>query len=203
VLYPADGSVAAHFCTAEVVQSPRHDLVVTAAHCLAGVGAIRFAPGYRGGRTPFGTWSVVASFVDSAWRRAADPDHDFAFLVVAPRHGMEVQALTGAERIGEPGPAIGSTVRVTGYPEGDQSPITCTSTLRRFGATQLEFDCNGYLNGTSGSAFLQHIDPATGLGTIVGVIGGYEQGGDYPQVSYAAAFGPAAMALYRSAERAS
>ncbi|HLI43298.1 MAG TPA: hypothetical protein VKU92_02370, partial [Acidimicrobiales bacterium] len=111
VLYPAGESVAAHFCTGEVVDSPRHDLVVTAAHCLAGVGAIRFAPGYRRGRTPFGTWAVVASFVDSAWRRAADPDHDFAFLVVAPRHGVEIQALTGAERIGEPGPAIGASVR--------------------------------------------------------------------------------------------
>jgi hypothetical protein len=32
------------------------------------------------------------------------------------------------------------------------------------------------------------------------VIGGYEQGGDTPAVSYAAAFGPAVTALYQSAE---
>jgi hypothetical protein len=32
------------------------------------------------------------------------------------------------------------------------------------------------------------------------VIGGYEQGGDTPDVSYAAAFGPAVAALYQRAQ---
>jgi hypothetical protein len=36
-------------------------------------------------------------------------------------------------------------------------------------------------------------------GTIVGVIGGYQQGGDTPSVSYGVRFGPAILRLYRQA----
>ena len=42
-------------------------------------------------------------------------------------------------------------------------------------------------------------DPTTGLGTVVGVIGGYEQGGNTPSVSYAAAFGGTTRVLYAAA----
>jgi hypothetical protein len=31
---------------------------------------------------------------------------------------------------------------------------------------------------------------------VIGVIGGYQQGGDSPDISYAAAFGPNVRALY-------
>ena len=63
----------------------------------------------------------------------------------------------------------------------------------------MEFDCGGYTNGTSGSALVVNPSPATGLGTVVGVIGGYEEGGDTPSVSYSAAFGTSALSLYRLA----
>jgi hypothetical protein len=53
---------------------------------------------------------------------------------------------------------------------------------------------------TSGGPFLADVSAASGQGTVTGVIGGYEQGGDTPQVSYASAFGPWVGALYRSAE---
>ena len=43
------------------------------------------------------------------------------------------------------------------------------------------------------------MNPATGLGTVIGVIGGYEQGGNTPSVSYSSRFGRAAAALYRLA----
>ena len=38
---------------------------------------------------------------------------------------------------------------------------------------------------------------------VFGVIGGYEQGGDTPQVSYSSAFGPAVAVLYQTAEASS
>ena len=38
------------------------------------------------------------------------------------------------------------------------------------------------------------------MSTVVGVIGGYEQRGDSPGVSYAAALRAAAAALYQNAE---
>ena len=48
------------------------------------------------------------------------------------------------------------------------------------------FDCDNYTNGTSGGPFLAHVNPKTGDGWVIGVIGGYQQGGDTPNVSYSA-----------------
>jgi hypothetical protein len=64
---------------------------------------------------------------------------------------------------------------------------------------QLEFDCGGYPNGTSGGPFLSQVDPSTGQGQVIGVIGGYEQGGNTPEVSYSAVLGSNAAALYQRA----
>ena len=66
-------------------------------------------------------------------------------------------------------------------------------------AGQLEFDCGGYTDGTSGGPFLTSVDPLTGQGSVIGVIGGYEQGGDVPQISYSAMFGANVAALYQTA----
>jgi hypothetical protein len=43
------------------------------------------------------------------------------------------------------------------------------------------------------------VDPATGLGTVLGVIGGYQQGGNTPSVWYSVRFGQAVQALYETA----
>jgi len=42
-------------------------------------------------------------------------------------------------------------------------------------------------------------DPGTRSGTIVGVIGGYQEGGDTPSVSYSAYLGSAIQQLYQQA----
>jgi V8-like Glu-specific endopeptidase len=195
------GGLGGHFCTASVVDSPEKDLVITAAHCVTGVapGQLAFVPGYRDGREPYGAWQVTGVFVDRAWADRRDPDHDVAFLVVRqPGSAAPVQALTGGERLGT-GPGTTSLVRVIGYPRAQQRPLTCQGPARPFGDRQQEFDCAGYTDGTSGGPFLAHFDPGTGEGTVIGVIGGYEQGGDTPAVSYSARFGPAVQALYETA----
>jgi hypothetical protein len=63
----------------------------------------------------------------------------------------------------------------------------------------MRFDCAGYTDGTSGGPFLARWDAATGRGTIIGVIGGYEQGGDIASVSYSPRFGRAVQELYQAA----
>ena len=78
-------------------------------------------------------------------------------------------------------------------------PITCQNRLRQPMADQLEFDCDGYTNGTSGGPFLSEVDQATGQGLVTGVIGGYQEGGYTPQISYSAVLGANAAALYRQA----
>jgi V8-like Glu-specific endopeptidase len=112
--------------------------------------------------------------------------------------GARIEDVVGAERLGIGQPA-NSVVRVTGYPDGSGQPVSCQNRASSFSATQLQFDCDGYTDGTSGSPFLTDVNPVTGDGTVIGVIGGYQQGGDSPDVSYAAAFGPSVRALYDAA----
>jgi V8-like Glu-specific endopeptidase len=190
-----------HFCTASVVDSPAGDLVITAAHCLHGKqpGQVAFVPEYHRHHEPYGSWTVTRVFVDAAWARSGNPNDDVAFLVVSqPGNPTPVQQLTGGEKLAT-GWRAALLVQVIGYPDGRERPITCTARTRAFGRRQMEFDCGGYTDGTSGGPFLANVHPATGLGAVAGVIGGYEQGGDTPSVSYSARFGPPIRNLYHEA----
>ena len=48
---------------------------------------------------------------------------------------------------------------------------------------------------------LTDVDPGDGIGTLVGVMGGYERGGDRSDVTYASAFTPAIEQLYQQASQ--
>ncbi|HUZ23403.1 MAG TPA: serine protease [Streptosporangiaceae bacterium] len=194
----------AHFCTASVVHSPHGNLLITAAHCIQGkdlkpAGAITFAPGYHDGRFPHGRWIVRAAYVDSAWKKRRDPDDDVAFLL-AGRPGLRIEKYTGSEAL-ETGTPLPQQVRVIGYPDRNNLPVTCGASARAFDPGhlhQMVFDCDGYTNGTSGGPFLAHAT-AAGTGKVIGVIGGYQEGGDTPNVSYSARFLANVAALYKTA----
>jgi hypothetical protein len=198
----SSGELDTHFCTASVVQSTHGDLAVTAAHCLVGVQGqqVVFVPGYANGKEPYGVWSVTAVYTDQAWQSDQNPDDDVAFLRLTDSSGEPIERVTGGERLGT-SPAKPTLVRVIGYPGGAEQPVSCVNWAARFSATQLQFDCGGYTDGTSGAPFLAAAS-SSGKGTVIGVIGGYEQGGDTPDVSYASAFGTAVTGLYRQAEAA-
>jgi V8-like Glu-specific endopeptidase len=200
----SSGKLGSHFCTASVVDSPHGDLAITAAHCVTGTsGQIAFVPGYANGTEPYGVWQVTQVYTDAAWRSAQDPDDDVAFLRLSGAPGgASVEAVTGAEHVAT-GAAAGGLVRVVGYPDTADQPVSCVNAAKLFSPTQLEFDCGGYTDGTSGGPFLADVSAATGQGTVIGVIGGYEQGGDTPQVSYSVAFGAAVTVLYQAAKAAS
>ncbi|HXY45266.1 MAG TPA: trypsin-like serine protease [Acidimicrobiales bacterium] len=201
----AAGGLGSHFCTASVVDSPGHDLVMTAAHCVSATtpDRIAFVPEYHSGQTPYGIWGVERIIVNQAWTSSADPNDDFAFLVIdRSRSGKNVQDVTRGELLAT-GVPPGQLVRVIGYPEGEDSPISCENVALSFSPTQLEFSCGGYTDGTSGGPWLVDVSPSTGLGRLIGVVGGYEQGGYTPSVSYAATFGASVAALYKSAIAAS
>ena len=189
-----------HFCTASVVDSPNRDLVLTAAHCVSGTSPnkMAFVPGYYDGHRPYGVWAITRVIVDRNWMASSNPDDDFAFLVIARPGRADVQDITGGENIGT-GQPPGQFVRVIGYPDNAVLPISCQNRALRFSASQLEFDCGGYSDGTSGSPLIAGMNAITGLGTVIGVIGGHEQGGYTPDVSYAAKFGPNVAALFKLA----
>ena len=195
------GRLGDHFCTASVVHSHRGDLLVTAAHCLTGrpvgqPGGIVFVPAFHDGTSPYGSWPITAVFVDRAWSSRHDPDDDVAFLR-AGRPGSRIEKTTGADQLGIGRPP--QPVRVIGYPDGASRPITCRARARGFGARQMVFDCGGYTDGTSGGPFLTRVSKATGRRTVIGVIGGYQQGGNTPGISYSTRFQADVAALYKTA----
>jgi V8-like Glu-specific endopeptidase len=197
----AGGKLQTHFCSGSVVDSPSGDLVLTAAHCMSGKTAseIAFVPDFYNGRAPYGIWLVSRVVVDQNWQASSDADDDFAFLVVH-RHGSRVslEDLVGGERVAIGAPASG-TVTVDGYPADLNNQISCQNTVLAYGSTQLQFDCGGYTDGTSGGPFLVNVIGPDSPGTVIGVIGGYEQGGSTPSVSYAARFGVSMQDLYQTA----
>ena len=194
------GKLGQHFCTASVVNSPHSDLVITAAHCVTGVsGDIAFVPGYHDGATPYGVWTVTKIYADQSWRSSSDPDDDVAFLQVGLADSVvPIEDVTGAEQL-RTRTSARQQVEVIGYPDSTNVPIACRNWTREPMSDQLEFDCGGYTDGTSGGPFLAEVNPLTGQGTVVGVIGGYEQGGLTPQVSYSAMFGANVAALFKTA----
>jgi V8-like Glu-specific endopeptidase len=194
-----------HTCTASVVRSRSHDLIVTAAHCLR-AGSARgymFAPGYHDGRTPNGVWRVTAGYASPQWihQRAVSTQRDWAFLRVAGqrRKGktMRVQDVVGGNRLGA-APKPRSRVRVPGYVIGSlDKPITCRARVY-FYQGYPAFNCGGYQGGVSGSPWL------AGHGTvrtIAGIIGGLHQGGCSPATSYSSKLGRAAHVTLRRAAR--
>ena len=103
---------------------------------------------------------------------------------LAPR-----QVMTQARSFGGT-PAVGALAMLTAA--GGLGKHFCS-------ATQLVFRCGGYTAGTSGSPLLAHVHAATGLGTVIGVIGGCQQGGVTDAISYAAVLGPDIASLDRAA----
>ncbi len=194
-----------HFCTASVVSSPGKNLLITAAHCIhGGKGSsgyttdIVFIPGYRDGQEPFGVWTPARLLVAPQWASSSDPDYDVGFVVLQPRNGENIQQVLGANRLGIDN-GYRYLVHVTGYPDSANAPITCVNWTERQSATQLKFACGGYTGGTSGSPWVTRFNAISHTGTIVGVIGGYEEGGDTPSVSYSPRLGPGIQQLYQQA----
>ena len=201
------GAQGDHFCTASAVKSPEHDLILTAAHCVydrknGGLKRnIAFVPAFRRGQDPYGVWSPKSFIIDDRWKSSSDPDFDVAFIVLKPRDGKNIGDVLGANSITF-NSSYSQVVRVTGYPQTADAPITCVDGTSEQSPTQLRFPCEGFPGGTSGSPWVVRPDVRHLTATIVGVIGGYEEGGSSPDVSYSPYFGAGIKALYERAIKA-
>jgi len=192
-----------HFCTASVVDSTAGDMVLTAAHCVYWKGFatnIEYVPGYHDGKQPYGAWPVARITVASGWESSHDPDLDFAFLTTASVDGQRIQARTGGLTIGFTR-WYSEKIEVVGHNDTDTGPIRCATKSFRFRPGQMEFYCHGFWTGTSGGPWIIGYNVKSGTGTVFGVIGGYETGGDYEWASYSAYFGSATRSLYQQVER--
>lgn len=202
-LFRSTAPGASHFCTGTVIDSPRGDLVLTAAHCVIGASqgnaTLGFAPGYDNGLNTWlgGMWTVSSIDVAPGYAASGDEEQDYALLVIAPKNGMEIQDVTGGLRLAAA--HLPEPVTPVGYndlqydPAGDQPIICATKAFEETddGLPWARFNCPNYQDGTSGGPWI-----APG-GRVIGVIGGYEQGGDSPDWSYSALFGADTLAFYR------
>ena len=184
--------------------SPGRDLLITAAHCINGGkdGGYRqdivFIPGYRDGQAPSGIWTPARLVVAPQWMNSSDPDFDVGFVVLKPDDGKNVEDVLGADQLGI-NPGYRNQVRVTGYPASADAPITCTGRTSQQSPSQLRFECDGFTGGTSGSPWVTGVGPQTGTGTIVGVLGGYQEGGSTAAISYSPYLGAQVEQLYHQA----
>jgi V8-like Glu-specific endopeptidase len=174
--------------------------MITAAHCVYPHGHLRqfvFVPGYRDGRAPYGVWRPRQVLVDTSWSDSADPADDVAFAVMYPSHGKNIGDVVAGEEIGrtDGSPRL---LRMVGYPDAAEQPIACDNTIS-YVTQGLEFDCPGFTAGTSGAPWLASADPPAGNGRVVGLIGGYQDGGVSPSVSYSPVFGESVTDLYQRA----
>ncbi|MDJ0379978.1 hypothetical protein [Streptomyces sp. G-G2] len=203
----------AYFCTASVVASPGHDLVLGAAHCLMGADTrqVAFVPHYTAGNPrPYGMFPVLKVWVDPRYQQQG-PDLaatlDVAFARVGPNDkNIAVQDQVGGNRLITGDGYEHDAIRLIGYPASAARPRVCVNRTTRFTSDDpaspgsfLQINCTGYPGGTSGGPFLKNYDPGTRTGEVVGVIGGWKTGGPGPDTSYSSYFGTDVRNLYRSA----
>ncbi|MCX4527850.1 MULTISPECIES: serine protease [unclassified Streptomyces] len=214
-----------HWCTASVVDSPRGNVVATAAHCVApagedgepgevahdglAIGELSFAPGFSGegaGTQPFGVWKVRAVHVDERWTKWGDDTADFAFLTIEPGpDGRSLQEAVGGGEAPKPDWTSGyeREVTVVGYPESDRNPqnkpVSCTTQTRHDedDPDMLYIGCAGFWTGTSGSPWIADRGGPGEPGRLIGVLSGGETDVD----STAALYDERAKALYDRAAR--
>lgn len=192
-----------HTCTASVIHSPGHNIIMTAAHCPnPGSGAnYEFVPAYHGGKEPYGIWHTVAAYAAKSWiAKDGNTKRDFAFFVVAPRRVngklRNIEDVVGANRLGLHA-TKGERVRITGHPLGvGGKPITCATHVY-FHGVYPGSHCYGFKAGTSGGPWV------AGHGrhsTVVGLISGFHQGGCTAARVYSSPLGKPARAVLRRAE---
>jgi V8-like Glu-specific endopeptidase len=196
--FDADGVLSLN-CTASVINGTsavnNEELALTAAHCIEGVEDgipytstdLAFDPMWNNNEDPYGSWSVEKVFLNS-WMScevpvvdcSTNPLNDYAIVVLNPQDGEGVGDITGANGWTINQPDTIDNVTIAGIPGTSSDLLTTVTgidTVTESGSTYREATTPGFTDGTSGGPWLTGFDTATGLGTLVGDIGGYEEGG--------------------------
>ena len=187
-------------CTASVInggQGPNQSLLImTAAHCIDGVFSgfpyavtdMSFAPKWNNGNLPYGSWQVQTAFVLSNWLDCpvavfdchTDPQYDFGIILLKPLNGNSIANVTGANGFNTDQPASVSNVSIVGYPTSAEEPlinVTNTTTVTESGESFRTGSTPGFTVGCSGSPWFSSFNASEQVGTLLGEIGGFEEGG--------------------------
>jgi V8-like Glu-specific endopeptidase len=197
--FSADGVLSLN-CTATVISGTaarnNNELIVTAAHCIEGTTngvpynstRIVFSPMWHSNQNPFGTWTVRKIFLDSGWMKcviplidcSTNPLDDYAIIVLNPKKGKGVGAVTGSDgwHVSQPGTV--RNVAIAGIPatsSGTLIRMANTATVTEAGHPYRKATTPGLTDGSSGGPWLQSFSARTGRGVLLGDTGGYQQGG--------------------------
>jgi Trypsin len=183
-----------HTCTASVLDSKDGNLIVTAAHCVAGGVDTTFVAGFSDTADPADIWRVDSIYLDPRWVTNQDPLADFAILRVARDGAGTLEDEAGGGLTIGTAPKPGTVVNVTGYGLGvGGGPVGCKSETELAPGGFPSLSCGGFADGTSGA-------PWTTGPTITGLIGGLDGGGCDENVSYSPPFDDGVVALLARAE---
>jgi hypothetical protein len=122
-------------CSATVVNSATHSVVMTAGHCVyeprARVAAKRlaFVPAYADRAQPFGRWTASTSRSTLPWIRDENFDFDYATLTIRPLNGQLIEDVVGGRPLATDTPRE-QTYNAYGYPVN-------------FGDAQVMWTCRG------------------------------------------------------------
>ncbi|MET3982773.1 hypothetical protein [Streptomyces sp. PvR034] len=216
---PDTGEMRAHGCSASVVDSPGRNLILTAGHCAFG-GAVVFVPWYRSeyalDKQTYGFYRVAEFFRDNRYVKnslAADSDLDFAFARLQPSSaGKNAQDVVGGNTLVRT-PGYINDVTIVGYPSShnpEDHAVRCPVRTEWLpGFYQIQARCAGMWDGVSGGPWFSKIDWTSGVGEIIGNVGGFNGGGPkvgkddpaYNENSYSPVHGDWFFRLYDEAKK--
>lgn len=183
-----------HTCSATVLKSAAGNLILTAAHCLAGGVEATFVPGFRDVVADGDVWDIDAVYLDERWVTTQDPRADFAIARVRRDAGGSVEAQSGGGLVLGRAPKPGAVVTVTGYAMGvGGGPVSCTGTTAQDTRGYPSLPCLGLADGLSGAPWLDGK-------TVTGIVGGLNGGGCDEKISYSPPFDDAVARLLTRAE---
>ncbi len=189
------GATELHTCSGSVLHSGSGNLILTAAHCLAGGINTTFVPGFAGNYAPANAWQIEAVYLDPRWLSAMDPLADYAIARVGRDAPGTLESQVGGGLTVGTAPANGTAVTITGYPLGvGGSPIGCQATTSTGPRGFPSLHCGELVAGTSGSGWVNG-------STVIGLIGGLDGGGCMEHVSYSPPFDGKVTELLARAEQ--
>jgi V8-like Glu-specific endopeptidase len=207
-----------YVCSGSAINSPRGDMVLTAAHCASdgdGHWAANwtFVPGYAGGVEPYGSYTARRFYVSARWSGATggsaqSEEYDVAFVTVNPATlsgtpaGAQADQLAGGQAVAfGSAPAGAFTTYVFGYPSeppysGQYANYCAGQAQPASPGDTAQLRC-GMTAGDSGGPWFEDFSPRTGTGTIVAVT--TYKFSDDSSVLYGTELGADARALYDEA----
>ncbi len=199
-LFFTNPGVGDFVCSANVVSAANRDVIATARHCVADVGAgkvfqnFRFAPAYNRGNAPYGWWT----WRSAGWRiDDTGPGGDNAFIVLnrGGNANAHVQDVVGGSGIGFNWPT-NNYAHAIGLPAAVDYAVWCEGQPLDGPAGGVRIrDCFGMSGGASGGSFIVNYQPD---GSAVQTASYFGSWGD----AYFAYFRDVAWQVYDGAQRA-